>query len=49
MHAATGCDIRLYWSNRFDTVRWRRAERHFLSRWLISFWRMRGKLSSPEL
>jgi len=31
-------DIRivLYWNNPFDTVRRRRAERHFLSRWLSS-------------
>ena len=26
----------LYWNNPFGTVRWTRAERHFLSRWLSS-------------
>jgi hypothetical protein len=38
----------LYWNNLFGTVRSRRAERHFLSRWL-SCGECAAKFSSPEL
>ena len=36
----------LYWNNPFGTVVWRRAERHFLSRWLDSG-ECAAKVSSP--
>jgi len=38
----------LYWNNPFGTIRWRRAERHFLSRWL-SFGEYAAKFSSREV
>jgi hypothetical protein len=39
---------RLYWNNPFGAGRWRRAERHFLSRWLSSG-NCVANFSSPEL
>ena len=38
----------MHWNGPFGPVRWRRAERYFLSRWLSPGERV-AKLSSPEV